>query len=175
MVPSDPLQSDLLWAAGGFLLVAFLLTAGASIRRTVHHDRPDPGEVRSRRGPNVSSAVRRVTVRLAAGGRLGLRGLLRAPDIDLVLALAAFVALLVDPLMLHKITELTPVMGVLAFLTALPLAARRRFPLGILAVELPLLMTCLAVFHPNRARATRPSRWPRSTPPAVRRPSPPPT
>jgi hypothetical protein len=77
--------------------------------------------------------------------------LLRAPDIDLVLALAAFVALLVDPLLLHKITELTPVMGVLAFLTAVPLAARRRFPLGVLAIEVPLLMACLAVFHPNRA------------------------
>jgi signal transduction histidine kinase len=74
-----------------------------------------------------------------------------APDIDLVLALAAFAALLVDPLLLHKITELTPVMGVLAFLTAVPLAARRRFPLGVLAIELPLLMACLAVFHPNRA------------------------
>ncbi|HYZ56450.1 MAG TPA: histidine kinase [Streptosporangiaceae bacterium] len=90
-------------------------------------------------------------MRLAAGGRLGLRGLLRAPDIDLVLALAAFVALLVDPLLLRRITELTPVMGVLAFLTAVPLAARRRFPLGVLAIELPLLMACLIVFHPNRA------------------------
>jgi signal transduction histidine kinase len=88
---------------------------------------------------------------LAAGGKRGLRGLLRAPDIDLVLALAAFVALLVDPLLLHKITDLTPLIGVLAFLTAVPLAARRRFPLGVLAIELPLLMTCLAVFHPNRA------------------------
>jgi signal transduction histidine kinase len=86
-----------------------------------------------------------------AGGRLGMRGLLHAPDIDLVLALAAFVALLADPLLLHKITELAPVMGTLAFLTAVPLAARRRFPLGVLAIELPLLMACLAVFHPNRA------------------------
>jgi len=84
-------------------------------------------------------------------GRLEWRALRRAPDIDLVLALAAFVALLVDPLLLHKITELTPVMGVLAFLTAVPLAARRRFPLGVLAIELPLLLACLAVFHPNRA------------------------
>jgi signal transduction histidine kinase len=42
-------------------------------------------------------------------------------------------------------------MGLLAFVTAVPLAARRRFPLGVLAVELPLLMACLAVFHPNRA------------------------
>jgi signal transduction histidine kinase len=113
--------------------------------------RPDLGEVRSRRDTNVFSAVRRVIVRLIADGRLQWRAMLRAPDIDLVLALAAFVALLVDPLLLHKITELTPVMGVLAFLTAVPLAARRRFPLGILAIELPLLLLCLAVFHPNRA------------------------
>jgi signal transduction histidine kinase len=90
-------------------------------------------------------------VRLIADGRRQWRALLRAPDIDLVLALAAFVALLVDPLLLHKITELTPVMGVLAFLTAVPLAARRRFPLGVLAIDLPLLMACLVVFHPNRA------------------------
>ena len=84
-------------------------------------------------------------------GRLEWRALRRAPDVDLLLALAAFAALLVDPLLLHKITELTPVMGVLAFLTAVPLAARRRFPLGVLAIELPLLLACLAVFHPNRA------------------------
>jgi signal transduction histidine kinase len=95
--------------------------------------------------------LRRVTGRLAASGPLGLPGLLRAPDIDMVLALAAFVALLVDPLLLHEITGLTPIMVVLAFLTALPLVARRRFPLGVLAVVLPLLMACLVVFHPNRA------------------------
>jgi len=119
--------------------------------RTGHPVRPDLGEVRSRRDTNVFSAARRVIVRLIAGGRLQWRALLRAPDIDLVLALAAFVALLVDPLLLHKITELTPVMGVLAFLTAVPLAVRRRFPLGVLAIDLPLLLACLAVFHPNRA------------------------
>ena len=147
----DRLPADLLWAAGGFLLVAFVLTAEAAVRRIGDHDRRDPGEVRSGRGTNVSSAVRRVTMPLVAAGRPGLRGLLRAPDVDLLLALAAFVALLADPLLLHKITELTPLIGVLAFLTAVPLAARRRFPLGVLAIELPLLMTCLAVFHPNRA------------------------
>jgi len=94
---------------------------------------------------------RAIAARAAASGRLGLEGLLRAPDIDQVLALIAFVALLVDPLLLHKVTHVTPVMGVLAFLTALPLVARRRFPLGVLAVVLPLLMACLVVFHPNRA------------------------
>jgi signal transduction histidine kinase len=90
-------------------------------------------------------------MRLIADGRLGWRALRRAPDIDLILALAAFAALLVDPLLLDKITGLTPVMGALAVLTAVPLAARRRFPLGVLAVDLPLLIACLAVFHPNRA------------------------
>jgi signal transduction histidine kinase len=120
-------------------------------RRIGHRDRPDVGEVPSRRDATIFSAVRRVSVRLIAGGRLEWRTLRRAPDIDLVLALAAFVALLVDPLLLHEITQLTPVMGILAFLTAVPLAARRRFPLGVLAIELPLLMACLAVFHPNRA------------------------
>ena len=94
---------------------------------------------------------RALATRAAATGKLGLEGLLRAPDIDQVLALIAFVALLVDPLLLHKVTHVTPVMGVLAFLTALPLVARRRFPLGVLAIVLPLLMACLAVFHPNRA------------------------
>src|SRR5689334_17469456 len=94
---------------------------------------------------------RAFATRAATSGRVGLEGLLRAPDIDQVLALIAFVALLVDPLLLHKVTHVTPVMGVLAFLTALPLVARRRFPLGVLAIELPLLMACLAVFHPNRA------------------------
>ena len=94
---------------------------------------------------------RAVTTRVAAGGRRGWLGLLHAPDIDQVLALIAFIALLVDPLLLHKVTHVTPVMGVLAFLTALPLVARRRFPLGVLAIVLPLLMACLVVFHPNRA------------------------
>src|SRR5260370_23590512 len=92
-----------------------------------------------------------VTGRLGARGTPGRPGLLRAPDLDIVLALAAFVALLVDPLLLHEITGLTPITVVLAFLTALPLVARRRFPLGVLAVVLPLLLACLAVFHPHRA------------------------
>jgi signal transduction histidine kinase len=94
---------------------------------------------------------RAVTTRVAAGGRRGWLGLLHAPDIDQVLALIAFIALLVDPLLLHKVTHVTPVMGVLAFVTALPLVARQRFPLGVLAIVVPLLLACLIVFHPNRA------------------------
>ena len=96
-------------------------------------------------------AFRAVTTRVATSGRLGLQGLLRAPDIDQILAILAFIALLVDPLQVHKVHQLTPVMGVLAFVTALPLVARRRFPLGVLAVVVPLLVVCLVVFHPNRA------------------------
>jgi signal transduction histidine kinase len=65
--------------------------------------------------------------------------------------LAAFGALLADPLLLHKVTGLTPAMWALSFLAALPLVARRRFPLAVLAAEVPLLFACLAVAHPNRA------------------------
>jgi hypothetical protein len=92
-----------------------------------------------------------VTTRIAASGRLGLPGLLRAPDTDEILAVLAFIALLVDPLLLHNVSHLTPVVGVLAFVTAVPLVARRRFPLGVLGVVVPLLLACLVVFHPNRA------------------------
>jgi hypothetical protein len=76
----------------------------------------------------------------------------RAPKtIDLVVAPVAFAALLADPLLLGKITHLTPVVVVLAFLAAVPLAARGRFPLAVLAIEVPLVIACLAVFQPARA------------------------
>jgi signal transduction histidine kinase len=75
----------------------------------------------------------------------------RALDADVVLALAAFAALLADPLLLHKVTRLTPVIVALSLLAAVPLVARRRFPLAVLAAEVPLLLACLAVAHPNRA------------------------
>jgi signal transduction histidine kinase len=80
-----------------------------------------------------------------------LRRLPRALDIDVVLALAAFGALLADPLLLHKVTGLTPAIVILSLLAAVPLLARRRFPLAMLAAEIPLLLACLAVAHPNRA------------------------
>ena len=86
-----------------------------------------------------------------AAGRTALRGLPRALDIDVVLALAAFGALLADPLLLHKVTGLTPAIVILSLLAAVPLLARRRFPLVVLAAEIPLLLACLAVAHPNRA------------------------
>jgi signal transduction histidine kinase len=80
-----------------------------------------------------------------------LRGLPRAVDIDVILALAAFGALLADPLLLHKVTALTPAIVLLSLLAAVPLLARRRFPLAVLAAEIPLLFACLAAAHPNRA------------------------
>jgi signal transduction histidine kinase len=86
-----------------------------------------------------------------SAGSAALRWLHRVAGIDVLFALAAFGALLTDPRLLHKVTGLTPAMCALSFLAAVPLLARRRFPLGVLAIELPLLLACLAVFHPNRA------------------------
>jgi signal transduction histidine kinase len=88
---------------------------------------------------------------LAAAGRAALRALPRAAGIDVILALAAFAALLADPLLLHKVTGLTPVIVILSVLAAVPMVARRRYPLAVLAAEVPLLLACLAVAHPNRA------------------------
>jgi signal transduction histidine kinase len=42
-------------------------------------------------------------------------------------------------------------MGIVAFAAAVPLAFRRRFPLPVLAAEVPLLMLALPLYHPNRA------------------------
>ena len=72
---------------------------------------------------------------------------------DSAFAVAAFVALLVDPVLSNEIGRLTPLDYVLAFITALPLTRRRQFPLGTLGLVVPLLLGCLAVFHPNRAAA----------------------
>ena len=86
------------------------------------------------------------------GGRTGWwSGRLRGPDLDVVLAFAAFAALLIDPVASHKVKGLTPLAAGLAVVTALPLVARRRYPLGVLATVVPLLLVCLAVFHPDRA------------------------
>jgi signal transduction histidine kinase len=73
------------------------------------------------------------------------------PDIDVVLAFAACAALLIDPVIGHRVRDLTPLALGLAVLTALPLLARRRYPLGVLATVVPLLLVDLAVFHPNRS------------------------
>jgi signal transduction histidine kinase len=90
------------------------------------------------RGPGVAAA---------------LRGLLRGPDFDVVLALAAFAALLIDPLATHQVKELSPLAAGLALVTAVPLVLRRRYPLGVLLAIVPLVLVCLAVFHPDHAAA----------------------
>jgi DNA-binding CsgD family transcriptional regulator len=82
-----------------------------------------------------------------------LRGLLRGPDFDVVLALAAFAALLIDPLASHQVKDLSPLAAGLALVTAWPLVLRRRYPLGVLLAIVPLLLVCLAVFHPDHAAA----------------------
>ncbi len=83
--------------------------------------------------------------------RVAGRAAQRASDIDVALAVVAFVALLADSAVGHGTGQLTPVAYLLALLTAAPLVARRRFPVGVLATVVPLVLVCLAVFHPNRA------------------------
>src|SRR2546430_14534974 len=85
--------------------------------------------------------------------RSALRGMLRGPDIDVMVAFIAFAALLIDPLVTHQVKELTPLDAGLALVTAVPLVLRRRYPLGVLAAIVPLLLVCLAVFHPDRTAA----------------------
>src|SRR5260370_21402112 len=85
--------------------------------------------------------------------RSALRGVSRAPDFDVVLAFIAFAALLIDPVAAHQVTELRPPDAALALVTAVPLALRRRYPVGVLVTIVPLLLVCLAVFHPDRAAA----------------------
>jgi len=91
--------------------------------------------------------------RRGSGARSALRGLLRGPDFDVVLAFIAFAALLIDPVVTHQVKHLTPLAAGLALVTALPLMLRRRYPLGVLAAVVPLLLVCLAVFHPDHAAA----------------------
>jgi len=93
----------------------------------------------------------RTSSALVAAGRTALRGLSRVLDVDVFLALAAFAALLADPLLLRKVTALTPAIVILSLIAAVPLLARRRYPLAVLAAEVPLLLACLAVAHPKRA------------------------
>ena len=77
----------------------------------------------------------------------------RGPDFDVVLALIAFAALLIDPVASHQVTALTPLAAALALVAAMPLVLRRRYPLGVLVTVVPLLLVCLAVFHPDHAAA----------------------
>jgi signal transduction histidine kinase len=82
-----------------------------------------------------------------------MRSALRGPDFDVVLAFVAFAALLIDPVATHQVKELTPLDAVLALVAAMPLVLRRRYPLGVLVTIVPLLLACLAVFHPHLAAA----------------------
>jgi signal transduction histidine kinase len=91
--------------------------------------------------------------RSGTGAVAALRGLARGPDFDVVLAFAAFAALLIDPLATHQVKELSPLAAGLAVVTAAPLVLRRRYPLGVLVTIVPLLLVCLAVFHPDRTAA----------------------
>ncbi|MEA2593019.1 MAG: hypothetical protein QOD62_2850 [Actinomycetota bacterium] len=109
------------------------------------------GAQRSWLGTDLPAAVHMITTRLVASGRTWLRELLRAPDVDVALAVVAFIALVFDRVVNHGIGEVTPVAVILSLLSSLPLVLRRRFPLGVLACVVPLLLVCLAVFHPNRA------------------------
>ena len=77
-----------------------------------------------------------------------MRSALRGPDFDVVLAFIAFAALLIDPVATHQVKELTPLDAALALVAAMPLVLRRRYPLGVLVTIVPLLLVCLAVFHP---------------------------
>src|SRR5258708_13093670 len=85
--------------------------------------------------------------------RSALRRMLRGADVDVVLAFIAFAVLLIDPLATSQVKELTPLDAGLALVTAVPLVLRRRYPLGVLVAIVPLLLVCLAVFHPDRAAA----------------------
>lgn len=90
-------------------------------------------------------------MRAAVGqvARAAWRAVSHTPDIDSALALLALLALVVDPVLAHRITDPTGPIVVLSAVTALPLTARRRHPVLVLCLVLPLLLICLAVFHPN--------------------------
>ena len=75
----------------------------------------------------------------------------QATNLDLLLALGAFAALLVDPIFSDRSDQFTPLAVLLAVAAAIPLTCRRRYPLGVLATEIPVLLLCLSVFHPSRA------------------------
>jgi signal transduction histidine kinase len=74
----------------------------------------------------------------------------RKRDVDVLLAVLVFASLLVNPVVDGRAADVTPLAGCLALLASAPLAARRRAPVGVLAVVVPLLLASLAVFHPNQ-------------------------
>lgn len=80
-----------------------------------------------------------------------IRALREAPEPDVVLALAAFVSLLLDGLFNGTGSDLSAGAGALAALTSFPLVVRRRYPLGVFLIAVAGVLACLAVFHPNYA------------------------
>ena len=79
------------------------------------------------------------------------QALREAPELDVGLALAAFVSLLLDPGLSGHSGRVSASAVLLAGIASLPLAVRRRFPLGVLVAVTAGLLACLAVFHPNIA------------------------
>jgi signal transduction histidine kinase len=79
------------------------------------------------------------------------RAVLDAPELDVGIVLAAFAALLVDPLLSYRGQHLTVADFVLAAVTAIPLVARRRYPLAVLVLVIGGALGCLALFQPKHA------------------------
>jgi signal transduction histidine kinase len=75
----------------------------------------------------------------------------QAPEVDVALALAVFVGLLVNGALIRNGADLGVGAVVLAAATSLALVVRRRYPVGSLTIVSAGLLACLAVFHPNFA------------------------
>jgi signal transduction histidine kinase len=71
--------------------------------------------------------------------------------LDVVIAVLAAAALLVDPLLDNGLRPLPPASYGLAVAAAAPLLARRRAPVAVLATVVPLLVISLPVYHADRA------------------------
>jgi signal transduction histidine kinase len=80
-----------------------------------------------------------------------VRHIREAPEVDVVLAFAAFAGLLLDPTLSKHGSRLSVAAFLLAALTSLALLLRRRYPLGVLIAVVGGLLGCLATFHPNVA------------------------
>jgi signal transduction histidine kinase len=79
------------------------------------------------------------------------RALRGAPELDLALAFAAFVALIITPDLSGEGNTVDAAAVALAGLTSFPLIVRRRYPLAVLVAVMAGLLGCLAVFHPDDA------------------------
>src|SRR5260370_18835481 len=130
----------------------FPLAVASIVGVRSHYRRTEEGPDDRQNAPHRSGGAALVAGR-GPGVVAALRGLLRGPDFDVVLAVAAFGALLIDPLATHQVKELSPLAAGLALVTAVPVVLRRRYPLGVLLAVVPLVLVCLAVFHPGHAGA----------------------